>query len=869
MAEFSDEDFQEIVEDFLAESAEMIEGMDRDLVALESAPGDLDLLHGVFRAVHTIKGTSDFLHLSALTNLAHALEDVLDPLRSGTLTLTPALMDRILEGVDGLKAMLQDVGAGREHTLDAGALCDTLRSFAPSGKKPESPPEPAPAGAEERAEESGTGPAPLPGRRPKDLTDEQHREIFGDFIEESRASLSDADRLRESAAGGDGKALDGLYRTAHTIKGTARFLGLDAMASLAEALEAFLDARRKRGVPLGVEDASLLETALEALASRVAQAEAGEAGEPDADLAARLKAAVSADRPAEAEAAPPAPEAPKKPASRPAPSAETSEASIRVDTTRLDELMNLVGEMVLGRNRLVQAVRSAESKKDVESALASLEETADFIDMITSDLQKAVIKTRMQQVGRIFNKFPRLVRDLSREKEKAVRLEIRGADTELDKSVIDEIGDPLVHLVRNAVDHGIESPEGREAAGKPREGTLVLAARQEGNRIAIEVSDDGRGLDTGRIRAKALERGLITSKEAESLPENEIRTLIFAPGFSTAETVDRTSGRGVGMDVVKSNIEKLGGFVELDSTAGKGTRFVVKLPLTLAIIPVLMVRVSTEVFALPAVSVIETVRVQPDEVKTIDGKEVINLRGKILPLLRITDLFGLERRGEENGARRYVVVAGLAEKRVGLLIHGLIGQEEAVIKPLGDIFEDTAGIAGATIRGDGKVALILDFASLVKLSPVSRERAPAPRAPARRFPGPPAPSGSVHARPSVLSVLVVDDSATERKIVRQAVEAVGHRAVEASDGTSALARLGEADFDIVITDIEMEGMDGLALAQRIRAVPRLKSLPVVALSTHGKMVDRIRGSEAGLDAYLSKPLDRDQLQRTLQRLCGR
>ncbi|MCU0724093.1 MAG: chemotaxis protein CheW [Planctomycetes bacterium] len=536
-----------------------------------------------------------------------------------------------------------------------------------------------------------------------------------------------------------------------------------------------------------------------------------------------------------------------------------------MDTGRLDNLMNLVGEMVLGRNRLLQVVRSAEGRRDLESALASLSETADFIDLITGDLQKAVIKTRMQPVGKIFNKFPRIVRDLARERGKKVVLEIAGADTELDKSVIDEIHDPLVHLIRNAVDHGLEKPEDRARAGKPPEGRIRLAARQEGNRIALEVSDDGRGLDVERIRRKGLSSGLIRPEEAASIPEAEVLNLIFRPGFSTAETVDRLSGRGVGMDVVKTNVERLGGFVEMDSAPGRGVRFVIKLPLTLAIIPVLMVRVGGEVYAIPSVAVIETIRLHPGERKTVDGKEVVNLRNRILPLLRISELFGLPAEDGDDRRRQYAVVVGIAERRAGLLIHEVIGQEEVVIKPLGTLFEDAAGIAGATIRGDGRVALILDIAGLVKLSSPARAPAPAPRPSAAALAGRPAPARPARAGP--LTVLVVDDSATERKIARKAVEAAGHAVVEASDGASALAKLGDADVDLVITDIEMEGMDGYEFTRRIRGLPRWKGLPVVALSSHGQMVDRIRGSESGVDAYLVKPLDAEALARVIRKCC--
>jgi two-component system chemotaxis sensor kinase CheA len=700
-------------------------------------------------------------------------------------------------------------------------------------------------------------------------------------VDETREKWPEVDQALAHLATepGDPESLGRLFRAMHTLKGTARFLGLAALGDLAAALEGILE-------PLQAEPRALPPPVLDLLGEGVDTGKKlleiyteGSVAEHVGPLLARLEMLGPEEDPAPpAPPKPPSPpkisKAPPEPSAPPprresAPSRESAaDSTIRVDTARLDHLMNLVGEMVLGRNRLMQAVRTVENKRDLESALVSLTDTADFIDMITSDLQKAVIKTRMQPVGRIFNKFPRIVRDLAREKKKKVALEIAGADTELDKSVIDEISDPLVHLIRNAVDHGIEDPETRERAGKSPQGRILLAARQEGNRIAIEVADDGRGLDLQAIRDKAVRKGLIPEAEAETLPAAELQSLIFHPGFSTAETIDRTSGRGVGMDVVKSNIEKLGGYVELESTPGEGIRFIVKLPLTLAIIPVLMVRVCREIFALPAVSVIETVRLHPGEVKTIDGKEVVNLRGKILPILRISDLFHLDGESEEDTTRQYVVVTGLAERRIGLLIHGLIGQEEVVIKPLGDLFESTGGIAGATIRGDGRVALILDFSSLVKLTPSLREEGgrPAPTPKTERFPRR-EEAPETRPRRERLHILVVDDSATERKIVRKAIEALEHHVVEASDGGSALSKLGEQRFDLVITDIEMEGMDGLELAQRIRSQAKWKNLPVVALSTHGQMVDRIRGSEAGLDAYLVKPLNREDLKKTLDRFC--
>ncbi|MFN3134306.1 MAG: chemotaxis protein CheA [Candidatus Kryptonium sp.] len=390
--------------------------------------------------------------------------------------------------------------------------------------------------------------------------------------------------------------------------------------------------------------------------------------------------------------------------------------TIRIDVERLDELINLVGELVLGRNRLMQIISGVVEKFEGEATMRELIDTVSQIEYLTSELQSVVMRARMLPIAKVFSKFPRLVRDLSREMNKKVELFIYGEETEVDKSVIEYIYDPLVHIVRNAIDHGIEAPEERIKVGKPEKGKIILKAEHEGNYIVITVEDDGRGIDPDKIRKRAIEKNLITEQEAMSISDKDILNFIFIPGFSTASKVTNISGRGVGLDVVKANITKLNGIIDLQSTPGVGTKFILKLPLTLAIIQGLLVDVSGEVFIIPLSSVVEVVRVKSDQVHSIKGKEIIRLRDSILPLVRLGEIFNLKSNGYREKRNFYIVVLGLAEKKIGLVVDALIGQKEVVIKSLGSYLKNVKGIAGATILGDGTVRLIIDVAQVFKMS---------------------------------------------------------------------------------------------------------------------------------------------------------
>ena len=536
--------------------------------------------------------------------------------------------------------------------------------------------------------------------------------------------------------------------------------------------------------------------------------------------------------------------------------ASAMEQTIRVEVKRLDHLMNLIGELVLGKNRLLKIYDDVEERYEGEKFLEELNQVVSSISLVTTDLQIAVMKTRMLPIAKVFNKFPRMVRDLSRELGKQIELEISGEETELDKSIVEEIGDPLVHIIRNSCDHGVETMEARRAKGKPETGLIQLKAYNEGNNIVIEITDDGNGLDPDILRSKAIEKGMITEREADGMSDKEAFALIFKPSLSTAKVVTNVSGRGVGMDVVKTNIEKLNGIIDVDSELGQGTVIRLKIPLTLAIIQALLVGAQEEYYAIPLASVLETVRIPLDEIYTIEGKNVLRLRDEVLSLVRLSDIFGVKQ-VYENSEHAYVVVIGLAEAKLGVIVDTLVGQEEIVIKSLGDYLQGIEGIAGATIRGDGRVTLIIDVAALMNLAKgISVDIRAAAEATVK-----------VKSVPSDYIVLAVDDSAMDRNIMKKSMEPIGVKVLEASNGQEALNMLKSAEhsIDAVLIDIEMPRMDGYTLATEIRKYSKYKNLPLIAVTSRTSKSDRLRGVESGMSEYITKPYSPEYLESVVRK----
>jgi len=805
------DELQEIMQDFLIEAFEMIEQLDQDLVELEQRPDDLDLLNRIFRVAHTIKGSSSFLNFDVLTRLTHHMEDVLNKARHGDIRITPEIMDVVLGSIDQMKSLLyaiRDSGNDSSAGIDIEPMViklDAVSTGQAVVAEPKSEPTPV----------SVATPAPevTVAEPASDEDDLDYANMSADEIE------NEIERLLKVRQEED---------------------------------------KKKREAKKSTEGGAPAVAAPQSAPEPTAQPEA---------LAPEPKPAEEAPKPAATQA--PVPAKPAAPAAA-APAAagggeggSAIEQTIRVDVNRLDHLMNLIGELVLGKNRLIKIYSDVEERYEGEQFLDELNQVVSSVSTVTTDLQIAVMKTRMLPIGKVFNKFPRMIRDLSRELNKKVELAISGEETELDKSIVEEIGDPLVHIIRNSVDHGIESPDVRVAAGKPDLGTVALKAYHEGNSIVIEIEDDGKGLDPMMLKSKAVEKGVISEKEADAMSDKEAFSLIFKPGFSTAAKITNVSGRGVGMDVVKTNIEKLNGIIEVDSQVNKGTTIKLKIPLTLAIIQALLVGVQEEFYAIPLSSVLETVRITRDDVFLVEGKSVLRLRNEVLSLVKLSDIFGVESTLEE-GDNLYVVIIGLAETKIGVIIDRLVGQEEIVIKSLGYYLKGIEGIAGATIRGDGRVTLIVDVSALMQLAKTAHKKVGSPTLKSKE-----AQQTAIakKTQPTDYRVLIVDDSKTDRSIMKSALKSLGVSIFEAVDGVDALNQIKSTDtpFDAVLIDIEMPKMDGYTLAGEIRKYNKYRNLPLIAVTSRSGKTDRMRGVEVGMVEYVTKPYSPDYLSNLVKR----
>ncbi len=702
----NNDDMQELVQDFLVETNEIIENLDHDLVELESNQNDLELLNKIFRGAHTMKGSSSFLGFNKLAELTHHAEDILNKLRKGEMVVTREIMDTLLEFVDKTKQIISDIENGTDNT-DCTSVIEDLK-LASEGKltsktKNTSAAQPA------QATQPAAAPAPKPQAAPK------------------------------------------------------------------------------QEAPKVVHQATPVEQ------------------------------------------------------------------TIRVDVSRLDSLVNLVGELVLSRNMLSQIAGELENKFENEYLVEQLLVATNSIGMNTTELQLAIMKTRMIAIGKVFNKFPRVVRDIARDTGKEIELIISGEETELDKQVIESIGDPLLHMIRNSCDHGVETPDVRLAKGKPRMGTVNLSAYHEGNHVVIEIKDDGAGMDPNKLKRKAIEKGVITVDEANSMDDKQAFALIFKPGFSTAEKITNISGRGVGMDVVRTNIEKLNGIITIDSKIDEGSTFYLKLPLTLAIIQALLVEVAGETFAIPLASVVETVRITNEEIHSFEGREVLKLRDRVLSLIRLDEAFALDELEQDE---IYVVVVALAEKQLGFIVDKLIGQEEIVIKSLGDYLGGNPGIAGATITGDGRVRLILDVAGVIEVAQNMPRRI---RNTKKLSSNKRAAVQTASKKTNAVKVLICDDSSTDRKITKKILESQDWiETVEAPSGKDALSLLErDSSIDLIISDIMMPDMDGFRLARSIRE--KGYDIPIIAMSARMEPADRKKMNASGMNAFIQKPINQQLL----------
>ncbi|ANH42754.1 chemotaxis protein CheA [Helicobacter pylori] len=800
------DDLQEIMEDFLIEAFEMNEQLDQDLVELEHNPEDLDLLNRIFRVAHTIKGSSSFLNLNILTHLTHNMEDVLNRARKGEIKITPDIMDVVLRSIDLMKTLLvtirdtgSDTNNGKENEIEEAVK--QLQAITSQNLE----------GAKEGTKEA-----------PKKEVKEENKEEAKEENKENKAKAPTAKNFASDNPLADEPDLDYTNMSAEEVEAEIERL-------LNKRQEADKERRAQKKQEEQPKPKQEVTPTKEAPKTETPKA-------PKTETKAKAKADTEENK---------------------APSIGV-EQTVRVDVRRLDHLMNLIGELVLGKNRLIRIYSDVEERYDGEKFLEELNQVVSSISAVTTDLQLAVMKTRMQPVGKVFNKFPRMVRDLSRELGKSIELIIEGEETELDKSIVEEIGDPLIHIIRNSCDHGIEPLEERRRLNKPETGKVQLSAYNEGNHIVIKISDDGKGLDPVMLKEKAIEKGVISERDAEGMSDREAFNLIFKPGFSTAKVVSNVSGRGVGMDVVKTNIEKLNGIIEIDSEVGVGTTQKLKIPLTLAIIQALLVGVQEEYYAIPLSSVLETVRISQDEIYTVDGKSVLRLRDEVLSLVRLSDIFKVDAILESN-SDVYVVIIGLADQKIGVIVDYLIGQEEVVIKSLGYYLKNTRGIAGATVRGDGKITLIVDVGAMMDMAKSIKVNITNLMNESENTKSKNSPSDYV--------VLAIDDSSTDRAIIRKCLKPLGITILEAANGLEGLEMLknGDKTPDAILVDIEMPKMDGYTFASEVRKYNKFKNLPLIAVTSRVTKTDRMRGVESGMTEYITKPYSGEYLTTVVKR----
>ena len=676
---------------FLDESHEHLQSLNEGLLRLEENMEEIDAVNDIFRNAHTLKGMSATMGFAKIAELTHEMEDVLDLVRKSQLKLNEDIMDTLFKCLDSLEQMVDSVGNGEaEDVVDVSDLVAKLSSISKGTPAPTA----APAAAAPAGAAAPTGAA--------DGTDLELDDIDLDVMKKAKeagmnlfhvkVTLMETCVLKAARSVMVMHALDEVGDVIKSIppaedleqeKFERSFDVLIATSSDAEAVQNAVDTVSE------IEDIAVNAIDPDKVGKEAAPAPAAAPAAP----------AVSTVKPA----APAAKKESAKPAAAPAKKQHQSQ-SVRVDIEKLDTLMNLMGELVINKVRLEQIGQT--------HRMSDLMETLEQMDRVTGDLQNIVMKVRMVPVSAVFNRFPRMVRDVSKELGKDINLTIEGEETELDRTVIDEIGDPIMHLLRNSLDHGVESPDKREAKGKSRVGEVGLIARHEGNNVVIMITDDGAGIDADKIRRKAVEKGMISQDEADRLDDADAVRLIFLPGFSTAEQITDISGRGVGMDVVRSKIEALSGHVDVETHIDEGSVFKIKLPLTLAIIQAMLVQVQEEMYAIPLGSIDSTINIEPTDIQTVQNKEVIVLRGEIIPIIRMEE--ALQVPHTKDSDELFVVVVHAGEAKAGIVVDNLIGQQEIVIKTLGNLFAGLKLFGGATVLGDGKVALILDVATMIQ-----------------------------------------------------------------------------------------------------------------------------------------------------------
>lgn len=681
---------------FLEESREHLQTLNSCLLDLEHNPENLSVLNEIFRSAHTIKGMSATMGFTKIAELTHEMENVLDLLRKNQLEPSEEIVDTIFKCVDTLEQMVENVASGSDNEIDATDLIAKLLSIA------KGEPVVGEGSNKTEAKKAEVGTENTEDGKSNMALTEMEIAIIGNAQKDGLQTLEIKVSLTESCV----------------LKSARAYMvmnNLDEIGEVIKAIPSTDDLEQEKFdnsfqvLFVTDEEVAKVESSLMSISEiekvEITVINANEQVAASAEIEIKIEEPLKVEVDKNEDKKETKTDSNKTATNNNVEKKLKSGQSVRVDIEKLDSLLNLVGELVINKTRLEQI--------GITHRLTELVETIEQMDRVTTDLQSVVMKVRMVPVGQVFNRFPRMVRDLSRELEKEINLVIEGEETELDRTVIDEIGDPLVHLLRNSIDHGIELPEERKAKGKSAIGEVRLIARHEGNNVIIMVEDDGKGINADVIKRKAVQKGLITQVEADKMDNNEAVKLVFLPGFSTAEVVTDVSGRGVGMDAVKNKIESLGGLVDVETKLDEGSRFKIRLPLTLAIIQALLIKIQEEIYAIPLGSIDSTINISTDDIKTVQNQEVILLRGQIIPIIRLANLLNVPQKEENNSNDLFIVIVHMGDQKAGIIVDNLIGQQEIVIKTLGKLLAGIKVIAGATILGNGQVALILDVGTLM------------------------------------------------------------------------------------------------------------------------------------------------------------
>ena len=972
-------DRSEFVSKFVEEARENLEALNRGVVELEKRPGDGELLTGLMRAAHTLKGSSRMLKFAEVNQVAHRTEDVLEAVRDGQLAMAPEVGDALFMALDEIGACLEEIADGGDGDRDVVGMCRALEELiegrggpaatasaaaveAAPTEEPEPAEEPAAAPAEEPA---ATTPAEKPGPEAPPETEEgpaaqasaadaapplefDASQFLGSFVQEARENLAALNRgmVELEKRPGDAELLTELMRAAHTLKGTSRMVNVLDVNQVAHRAEDVLEAVRDGQVAMSPEVGDALFMALDEIGACVEAVAAGGGGERDVAGSCRMLEEflgsespvpespvpeTQLPEPREPEAPPPATPSPGDAAAAatrvageldappvrtaaaagaqasgsggdgasvggtrddaaPAAAPARAEETLRIGLAGLDQVIRLAGEIRISGMRLdhtfgqlaemrrtfrrfqAEVERCAQRRPGADGAepacagvgeiFAGLDdlyrgyrEDLAGLERMAAELQEKSLEMRMLPLSTLFEILPRAVRDLSRAVGKEVELVVEGAETRLDKKIIEQLDGPVVHMVRNCIDHGIEDPEVRAAAGKPRVGTLRIAASQEGDHIAIVVEDDGGGIDLEAVRRKALQKELVDGEQLEAMSDREAAELIFLPGFSTAAIITDLSGRGVGMDVVRSAIEGLKGSVSVETERGVGTRLAVQLPMTLTTTRAMMVECGGRSFSVPIGYVTEVVEVEASAITQVVDREAIALRDQMIPIAELSQVLGLEARPAAADRHPSVLIVRAGADQIALTVDSIVDEQDILLKPLPPHLGETPCVSGVCIFGDSQISVVLHAPGLVD---AMRAMGGTAATPAERD-----ETGAGR------RILVVDDSLNTREIEKSILEAHGYEVELARDGVEGLAMALERSYDMVVTDLDMPRLDGFALVERLRAEPECAHTPIVIVTSREKDEDRRRGIEVGADAYISKGgFDQSKLIDTIGSLIG-